>query len=48
MGHHLLDKGLAKDRDTVRDNLSGNVCRCTGYEAIIDAIVAVAVGEDLK
>ena len=42
IGHHLLNRGLANDRDVVRRHLNGNVCRCTGYEAIIDAIVAVA------
>lgn len=42
MGHHILDKGLAEDRETVRECLSGNICRCTGYEPIIDAIVATA------
>jgi carbon-monoxide dehydrogenase small subunit len=29
-------------REQIRDALSGNYCRCTGYEAIIDAIYAVA------
>jgi carbon-monoxide dehydrogenase small subunit len=48
MGHHILNKGLGKDRDTVRECLSGNVCRCTGYEPIIDAIVAVGAGKEPK
>jgi carbon-monoxide dehydrogenase small subunit len=26
----------------VRDAISGNYCRCTGYEAIVDAIIAAA------
>jgi carbon-monoxide dehydrogenase small subunit len=30
------------DRDAIREHLSGNYCRCTGYEAIVDAIVSVA------
>jgi carbon-monoxide dehydrogenase small subunit len=46
VGHYILDQGLAKDRATIRANLSGNICRCTGYESIIDAIVDVA--EDKK
>lgn len=28
-------------RTTIRDALSGNYCRCTGYQAIVDAIEAV-------
>ncbi|TKT69273.1 (2Fe-2S)-binding protein [Aquamicrobium sp. LC103] len=30
-------------REEVRSYLSGNYCRCTGYQAIVDAIVEVAV-----
>jgi aerobic carbon-monoxide dehydrogenase small subunit len=26
------------DRETIRDYLSGNLCRCTGYQAIVDAV----------
>ena len=29
-------------REEVRDHISGNYCRCTGYQAIVDAIVEVA------
>ena len=46
MGHYLVNAGMASDRETVRRNLNGNICRCTGYESIIDAIVAVGAGED--
>lgn len=45
MARDILNKGLGKDRETVREHLSGNVCRCTGYEPIIDAIVAAASQE---
>ena len=31
-------------RDDIREHLSGNYCRCTGYHAIIDAVEAVAQG----
>lgn len=30
------------DEARVRQALSGNVCRCTGYETIVDAVLAVA------
>jgi carbon-monoxide dehydrogenase small subunit len=29
-------------RDEIREHLSGNYCRCTGYHAIVDAVQAVA------
>ena len=29
------------DRDTIRQFISGNYCRCTGYQAIVDAIADV-------
>jgi carbon-monoxide dehydrogenase small subunit len=29
------------DRDTIRRYISGNYCRCTGYQAIVDAIESV-------
>jgi carbon-monoxide dehydrogenase small subunit len=38
----LLAAGGVPDRETIRDGLSGNYCRCTGYEAIVDAIATVA------
>ncbi len=37
----LLEEDPAPDADTVRACLSGNVCRCTGYSTIVDAICAV-------
>lgn len=42
MAHHILNKGLGRDRDKIREYLSGNICRCTGYEPIIDAIMSVS------
>ena len=37
----LLAAGGALSRDKIRAHISGNYCRCTGYEAIVDAIEAV-------
>jgi len=44
----LLSNGEVPSREQIREHLSGNYCRCTGYQAIVDAIEAVAqarVGE---
>lgn len=38
----LLRRGGVPSRDTIREQISGNYCRCTGYHAIVDAIEAVA------
>jgi carbon-monoxide dehydrogenase small subunit len=38
----LLKSGGVPDRDTIREHLSGNFCRCTGYHAIVDAVEATA------
>jgi aerobic carbon-monoxide dehydrogenase small subunit len=38
----LLRERAMPTRAEIRDHLSGNYCRCTGYHAIIDAIEAVA------
>ena len=38
----LLKLEAEPDRDRIREHLSGNYCRCTGYQAIIDAVEATA------
>jgi carbon-monoxide dehydrogenase small subunit len=38
----LLNQSASLTREGVREHLSGNFCRCTGYQPIIDAIMAVA------
>lgn len=40
--HALLADNPCPERTQIRDALSGNYCRCTGYEAIVDAIAATA------
>jgi carbon-monoxide dehydrogenase small subunit len=41
----LLDSNPNPSRDEIRIYMSGNLCRCGGYEEIIEAIQAVAAGE---
>jgi aerobic carbon-monoxide dehydrogenase small subunit len=43
----LLGRGGVPSRETIRDHLSGNYCRCTGYQAIVDAIESIAKARDL-
>jgi carbon-monoxide dehydrogenase small subunit len=38
----LLKNGGVPAREKIREHLSGNYCRCTGYHAIVDALEAVA------
>lgn len=38
----LLSKNPNPSREDVVEAISGNICRCTGYEPIIDAILATA------
>jgi aerobic-type carbon monoxide dehydrogenase small subunit (CoxS/CutS family) len=35
----LLESGEPLDPETVREAIAGNLCRCTGYETIVDAVV---------
>ena len=38
----LLQQGGVPSRAAIREHLSGNYCRCTGYHAIVDAVESVA------
>jgi len=38
----LLAQAAAPSREQIRAHISGNYCRCTGYQAIVDAIESVA------
>ena len=38
----LLKQQAEPDREQIREHLSGNYCRCTGYQAIVDAIETTA------
>ncbi len=41
----LLANGKVPSRDKIREHISGNYCRCTGYQAIVDAIDEVINGK---
>jgi carbon-monoxide dehydrogenase small subunit len=38
----LLLRDQDPSREAIREHLSGNYCRCTGYHAIVDAVAATA------
>lgn len=38
----LLDKNPRPTEEEIRDAISGNICRCTGYAKIVEAIQAAA------
>ena len=39
---HLLDTHPHADAETIKRGIEGNLCRCTGYKKIVDAIASVA------
>jgi carbon-monoxide dehydrogenase small subunit len=46
--HALLSSEPEATVERVRDVLSGNICRCTGYLAIVEAVMAAAPSYRLK
>lgn len=38
----LLDKNPTPSRKEIREGVSGNLCRCTGYQKIVDAVESIA------
>jgi aerobic-type carbon monoxide dehydrogenase small subunit (CoxS/CutS family) len=40
----LLDETPDPSEDAVRESIAGNLCRCTGYVKIIEAVKAAAGG----
>ena len=41
----LVRLGKKASREEIREHISGNYCRCTGYQAIVDAIEEVINGQ---
>jgi len=39
------EPSAAPSEDEVREALSGNICRCTGYQTIVDAVMSVLRGQ---
>ncbi len=39
----LIDRGaLPREEAAIREAISGNICRCTGYQGIVDAVMSLA------
>jgi carbon-monoxide dehydrogenase small subunit len=39
----LIDRGaLPTEEAAIREAISGNICRCTGYQGIVDAVLSLA------
>ncbi len=44
----LLDENKSPDEQEIRTAISGNLCRCTGYVQIVEAIQEVSKSEKIK
>jgi carbon-monoxide dehydrogenase small subunit len=44
----LLKRNKTPDRDVIRNEMSGNLCRCTGYHKIVDAVEDAAHIQEKK
>jgi carbon-monoxide dehydrogenase small subunit len=40
--HDLLERNATPTEDEVRDAIGGNLCRCTGYQQIVEAVLVAA------
>ena len=40
----IIDRNAAPSEEEIRHGLEGNVCRCTGYQHIVNAVKAAAAG----
>jgi carbon-monoxide dehydrogenase small subunit len=46
--HEFLMQGKCASRTEIREVLSGNLCRCTGYQSIVDAVEAAIIERSLQ
>ena len=44
--HDLLQHTPHPNKEEVREAISGNLCRCTGYQQIVDAVMLATASED--
>lgn len=44
--YNLLSRNSKLDEDSVRKAISGNICRCTGYANIVQAIIQASAGRE--
>lgn len=40
--YHFLEENPDPNREEIREGISGNLCRCTGYQNIVDAVELAA------
>ncbi len=45
-GEQILRDHTAPNREIIKADLSGNICRCTGYQKIVDAIEVAGAKQD--
>jgi len=46
--YDLIKNNPKAGRDEIREYISGNYCRCTGYQAIVDAVESVIAEQGIK
>jgi carbon-monoxide dehydrogenase small subunit len=46
VAEELLAEEAHPSRERIRESISGNLCRCTGYQSIVDAIELAADTDD--
>jgi aerobic carbon-monoxide dehydrogenase small subunit len=44
--HALIERNPSPDEAQIREAISGNLCRCTGYQQIVDAVKHATAGEE--